>query len=104
MITAIGAASVALAGQRVPLNPNEAAIREFGRIEWHANTATLIAGGGWPLRMAALALSSCLGISVSSEEPTYTPRSPQSSKSLLAFLGKDIRVIWLRYSEIWCVR
>jgi hypothetical protein len=52
-------------------NPNYAKIREYGRIEWHGNTAELIAGGSRPLDMAALTLSSCLGISVSAEDPHY---------------------------------
>ncbi len=52
-------------------NPNYAAIREYGRIEWHGDTATLIAGSSRPLDMAALTLSTCLGIPVSSEDPQY---------------------------------
>ncbi len=52
-------------------NPNYTAIHEFGRIEWHGNSASLIAGGSRPLDMAAVTLSTCLGVSVSSEEPQY---------------------------------
>lgn len=52
-------------------NPNVAKIHVYGRIEWHGDTAQLIAGGGWPLHVAALTLSSCLGISVSAEDPHY---------------------------------
>jgi hypothetical protein len=52
-------------------NPNVAKIHEYGRIEWHGDTAQLIAGGSWPLHLAALTLSSCLGISVSAEDPRY---------------------------------
>jgi hypothetical protein len=52
-------------------NPNYAKIREYGHIEWHGSTAQLIAAGSRPLDMAALTLSSCLGISVSAEDPHY---------------------------------
>lgn len=52
-------------------NPNYAKIREYGHIEWHGDTARLIAGGSRPLDMAAQTLSSCLGISVSAEDPHY---------------------------------
>jgi hypothetical protein len=52
-------------------NPNYAAIREYGRIEQHGITATLVAGGSRPLDMAAYTLSTCLGLSVSSEDPHY---------------------------------
>jgi hypothetical protein len=52
-------------------NPNYAAIREYGRIERHGINATLIAGGSRPLDMAAYTLSTCLGLSVSSEDPRY---------------------------------
>jgi hypothetical protein len=50
-------------------NPNVALVHEYGRIEWHGNTAELIAGTG--LGMAALTLSTCLSISVSAESPHY---------------------------------
>jgi hypothetical protein len=52
-------------------NPNYAKIREYGHIEWHGTRAQLIAAGSRPLDMAALTLSSCLGISVSAEDPHY---------------------------------
>jgi len=52
-------------------NPNHAAIREYGRIERHGATATLVAAGSRPLDIAAATLSACLGISVSSEDPRY---------------------------------
>jgi hypothetical protein len=52
-------------------NPNYLAIREYARIEWHGNTADLVTGGTRPLYMAAFAISTCLGISVSAEEPEY---------------------------------
>jgi len=52
-------------------NPNRAKIRQYGRIEWHGSTAQLVVAGSWPLHMAALTLSSCLGISVSAEDPRY---------------------------------
>jgi hypothetical protein len=52
-------------------NPNYAAVREYGRIEWHGDTARLIAASSRPLDMAALTISSCLGVSVSSEDPQY---------------------------------
>jgi hypothetical protein len=52
-------------------NPNYAKIHEYGHIEWHGDTAQLIAGGSRTLHMAALTLSSCLGISVSAEDPHY---------------------------------
>lgn len=45
--------------------------REYGHIEWHGSTALLIAGSGRPLDMTAQTLSSCLGISVSAEDPHY---------------------------------
>jgi hypothetical protein len=52
-------------------NPNYAKIREYGRIEWHGDTAQLFAAGSRPLDMAALTLSNCLGISISAEDPHY---------------------------------
>lgn len=52
-------------------NPNVALIREYGRIEWHGKTATLLAGGSRPLDLAAQTLSTCLGIPVSYEDPAY---------------------------------
>ncbi len=52
-------------------NPNYAAIREYGRIEWHGAAATLVAAGTRPLDMAALTLSTCLGIYISFEDPQY---------------------------------
>ncbi len=52
-------------------SPGSEATREFGRIEWHGATATLIAGGARPLGMAAATLSTCLGVSVGPEEPHY---------------------------------
>jgi hypothetical protein len=52
-------------------NPNYAKIREYGHIDWHGTTAQLVAGGSRPLDMAALTLSSCLGIWISAEDPHY---------------------------------
>lgn len=52
-------------------NPNYAKIREYGHIEWHGSTATLIAGSSRPLDMAAQLLSTCLDVSVSAEDPQY---------------------------------
>lgn len=52
-------------------NPNYAKLKDYGRIEWHGNSATLFAGNTRPLGLAALTLSTCLGISVSSEDPRY---------------------------------
>jgi hypothetical protein len=52
-------------------NPNYAEIREYGHIDWLGTTAHLIAGSSRPLDMAAQTLSSCLGISVSAEDPHY---------------------------------
>ena len=52
-------------------NPNYTAIHEYGRIEWHGKTATLIAGGSRPLDTAAYTLSTCLDLSVSAEDPHY---------------------------------
>ena len=52
-------------------NPNYAAIREYGRIEWNGATATLIAAGSRPLDMAALTLSTCLSVYISFEDPQY---------------------------------
>jgi len=52
-------------------NPSYAKTHEYGRIEWHGDTARLIAGGSRPLHMAALTLSSCLGIAINAEEPHY---------------------------------
>jgi hypothetical protein len=51
--------------------PNVAKIHAYGRIEWHGRTATLVAAGGRPMEMAALTLSTCLGISVNAEDPEY---------------------------------
>ena len=59
------------AGSAQNTNPNYAAIHEYGRIEWHRDSATLIAGGSRPLDMAAYTLSICLGIHVSAEDPHY---------------------------------
>jgi len=52
-------------------NPNYAKVGEYGQIEWLGSTAKLIARGSRSLDMAAQTLSSCLGISVSSEDPHY---------------------------------
>ena len=52
-------------------NPNYAKLKEYGRIEWHGDTATLFAGNVRPLDQAAHTLSTCLGIPVSSEDPRY---------------------------------
>lgn len=52
-------------------NPNYAKVREYGHIEWHGSTARLVAGSSRPLDMAAQTLSSCLGISMSAEDPRY---------------------------------
>lgn len=52
-------------------NPNYAKIQEYGRIEWHGDTARLVAGGSRPLNFAALTLSSCLGVTVNTEDPRY---------------------------------
>lgn len=52
-------------------NPNYAKIQEYGHIEWHGVTAELIAGGSRPLDMVAQTLSTCLGVSVSAEDPRY---------------------------------
>jgi hypothetical protein len=52
-------------------NPNYAAIKEFGHIERRGDTARIVAGSSRPLDMAALTLSTCLGLSVSSEDPQY---------------------------------
>jgi hypothetical protein len=60
-----------VAAQVENANPNYAAIREFGHIEWHGDSATLVAGSSRPLDMAAWTVSTCLGLSVSSEDPQY---------------------------------
>ena len=52
-------------------NPNYAKLKEYGRIEWHGDTATLFAGNVRPLDEVAHTLSTCLGIAVSSEDPRY---------------------------------
>ncbi len=52
-------------------NPNDAKLKEYGRIEWHGDTATLFAGNVRPLDEVAHTLSTCLGIPVSSEDPRY---------------------------------
>ena len=52
-------------------NPNNAKIWDYGRIEWHGDTAELIIGGSRPLSSVATTLSPCLGVSVSSEDPRY---------------------------------
>lgn len=52
-------------------NPNYAKIQEYGRIEWHGDTARLVAGGSRPLNFVALTLSSCFGATVNSEDPRY---------------------------------
>lgn len=70
-IMALLNACLQVAAQVNNSNPNVAKINEYGRIEWHGDTAQLIVAGSRPLHMAALALSSCLGISVSAEEPHY---------------------------------
>jgi hypothetical protein len=49
-------------------NPNYAKIWEYGRIEWHGDTARLVAGSSRPLNFVAMTLSTCLGVSVSSED------------------------------------
>ena len=59
------------AAQVTNANPNYAAIKEFGHIQWHGDTATIVAGSSRPLDMAAFTLSTCLGLSVSSEDPQY---------------------------------
>jgi hypothetical protein len=53
-------------------NPNYAKVREYGHIDWHGTTAQLVVGGSRALGMVALTLSSCMGISVSAEDPHYT--------------------------------
>jgi hypothetical protein len=55
----------------VNTNPNYQKIREYGRIEWHGDTATLVAAGSRPLYFVAQTLSTCLGVPVSSEDPRY---------------------------------
>jgi hypothetical protein len=52
-------------------NPNYSKLKEYGRIEWHGETATLFAGNVRPLDEVAHTLSTCLGIPVSSEDPRY---------------------------------
>jgi hypothetical protein len=52
-------------------NPNYEKLKEYGRIEWHGDTATLFAGNMRPLDEVAHTLSTCLGIPVSSEDPRY---------------------------------
>ena len=52
-------------------NPNYAMLKEYGRIEWHGDTATLFAGNTRPLDIAAHTISTCLGIPVSSEDPRF---------------------------------
>jgi hypothetical protein len=52
-------------------NPNYEKIREYGRIEWHGDTAKLVASSSRPLDMVASTLSSCLGVAVSAEDPQY---------------------------------
>jgi len=52
-------------------NPNNAKIWDYGRIEWHGDTARLVAGSSRPLDFVAMTLSTCLGVSVSSEGPHY---------------------------------
>lgn len=52
-------------------NPNAAKLKEYGRIEWHGDAATLFAGNVRPLDEVAHTLSTCLGIPVSSEDPRY---------------------------------
>ena len=52
-------------------NPNNAKIWDYGRIEWHGDTARLVAGSSRPLNFVAMTLSTCLGVSVSSEDPHY---------------------------------
>jgi hypothetical protein len=52
-------------------NPNYAKVREYGHIEWHGQTAELVAGSSRPLDMVAEIVSSCLGVSVSAEDPHY---------------------------------
>jgi hypothetical protein len=53
-------------------SPDKDGLKEYGRIEWHGETATLFAGNVRPLDLAALTLSTCLGIPVSSEDPHYS--------------------------------
>jgi hypothetical protein len=55
----------------VNTNPNYQKIKEYGRIEWHGDTATLVAAGSRPLYFVAQTLSTCLGVPVSSEDPRY---------------------------------
>lgn len=55
----------------VNTNPNYKKIREYGRIEWHGDTATLVSAGSRPLYFVAQTLSTCLGVPVSSEDPRY---------------------------------
>ena len=52
-------------------NPNAEKLKEYGRIEWHGEAATLFAGNVRPLDEVAHTLSTCLGIPVSSEDPRY---------------------------------
>jgi hypothetical protein len=52
-------------------NPNYQAIREYGRIEWHGDSARLVASSSRPLDMVASTLSSCLGVAVNAEDPQY---------------------------------
>ena len=53
-------------------SPDKNGLKEYGRIEWHGETATLFAGNVRPLDLAALTLSTCLGIPISSEDPHYS--------------------------------
>jgi hypothetical protein len=48
-----------------------AELKEYGRIEWHGDTATIFAGNVRPLDGVANTLSTCLGVRISSEDPHY---------------------------------
>lgn len=60
-------------------NPDKYGPKEYGRIEWHGDSATLFAGNIRPLDLAALTLSTCLGIPVSSEDPHYSYHETSSN-------------------------
>jgi len=55
--------------KRANFNPNLDLLAEFGSIEWHDGTATLIAGGSNPMEVVAETVEQCLGVPVSSERP-----------------------------------
>jgi hypothetical protein len=50
---------------------NYAELKEYGRIEWHGDTASIFAGNVRPLDGVANTLSTCLGVRISSEDPHY---------------------------------